>query len=63
VQHNQLQTPEDIEISHYFCHVTESERLSRRGGITKTAKKFGLTPNNVYVALERAKKQRRPASA
>jgi 16S rRNA (cytidine1402-2'-O)-methyltransferase len=52
------QTPSDQDIDSFVGHTTEKERLSKRRSITRAARHFGMTPGDVYAALERAKKQR-----
>lgn len=45
----------DTELIAYFRQMTDSKTLSRREAIVTTAKKFGLSPNEVYARLERLK--------
>lgn len=51
---------DDQEISDNFYQLTNSSGLSRRAAITETARKFGLSTNNVYAAVERTKKVAAP---
>ena len=46
---------DDAELRSYFYQMTNSGALSRRQALTATAKKFGLSPNDVYSRLERLK--------
>ncbi len=46
---------DDLQLSAYFCQMTDSQELSRREAIVATANKFGLSPNDVYARLERLK--------
>ena len=46
---------DDEEIGIYFGRMTESGAVSRREALLATAKKFGLSPNDVYDRLERLK--------
>ncbi len=46
---------DDMTLSSYFCQMTNSGGLSRRQAITTTARRFGLSPNEVYDRLERLK--------
>jgi 16S rRNA (cytidine1402-2'-O)-methyltransferase len=46
---------DDTELRSYFCQMTDSGAVSRRQALTATAKKFGLSPNDVYARLERLK--------
>jgi 16S rRNA (cytidine1402-2'-O)-methyltransferase len=50
-----IEPVDDSELSAYFCHMTDSEGLSRREAVVATAHKFGLSPNHVYARLERLK--------
>ena len=55
--------PEDIDdaaISTYFYQLTNNNTLSRRAAVTRTAQKFGLSPNDVYERLERLKAAPQP---
>jgi len=45
----------DLELSSYFYHMTDSGDTSRRKAVLATALKFGLSPNDVYARLERMK--------
>src|SRR5687767_14282961 len=45
----------DDELSEYFYRMTDKNGLSRRKALVATAEKFGLSPNDVYARLERAK--------
>lgn len=47
--------PSDVEIASYFGRVTDSGGVSRRQAVIQTARKFGLSTNDVYRRLERAK--------
>ena len=46
----------DDEILREFCYMTDSGRLPRRRAINAIGHKYGRTPNDVYQAIERAKK-------
>jgi 16S rRNA (cytidine1402-2'-O)-methyltransferase len=46
----------DIEIAHEFGVLTNTVGLRRREAITRVARRHGRTPNDVYAAIERAKK-------
>lgn len=50
---------EDVDISSYFGHITETSELSRRGAITQVARHFAMPPRAIYAALERTKKDRK----
>ena len=39
-----------------LAHLTENDGISRRKGINALARRHGLTPNEVYAAIETAKK-------
>jgi 16S rRNA (cytidine1402-2'-O)-methyltransferase len=52
---DQVQPVSDAELIGYFCQMTDSKTSSRRAAILTTAKKFGLSPNEVYARLERLK--------
>ncbi len=39
-----------------LCHLTNNERLDRRHAIAALTKKYGLSRNDVYATIERAKK-------
>ena len=54
------QTIDEHELTSYFYQMTDSERLTRRQAAAETAKKFGLSPNDVYARLERLKATRPP---
>lgn len=45
----------DEELADYFYHMTESNGCTRRQAVAETARKFGLSPNDVYARLERLK--------
>jgi 16S rRNA (cytidine1402-2'-O)-methyltransferase len=45
---------DDKDVSHFFYQITKTV-ASRREAIAKTAHKFGLSTNDVYARLERAK--------
>lgn len=45
----------DDTLADYFYHMTESDGCSRRQAVAETARKFGLSPNDVYARLERLK--------
>lgn len=49
------QVIDDLQLSAYFCRMTDSVELSRREAVVATANKFGLSPNDVYARLERLK--------
>jgi 16S rRNA (cytidine1402-2'-O)-methyltransferase len=48
--------PEDGAVFLHFCDLTEKMGRSRRQAVSETARRFGLSPNEVYRAIERAKK-------
>ena len=48
----------DEELAEYFYHMTEYGDCSRRQAVATTARKFGLSPNDVYARLERLKGSR-----
>jgi 16S rRNA (cytidine1402-2'-O)-methyltransferase len=50
----------DSEISSYFGCTTNEQGVSRREALAETAKRFGLSTNEVYRRLERAKAARVP---
>jgi 16S rRNA (cytidine1402-2'-O)-methyltransferase len=45
----------DEEVTSYFEQMTNSRDVSRREAVSLTAKRFGLSTNNVYALLERLK--------
>lgn len=45
----------DQELQAYFGHVTANDGLSRRAAVSSTAKRFGLSTNDVYSRLEQLK--------
>lgn len=47
----------DQEITHIFYQLTNSVGSPRRAAITETAKRFGLSTQSVYAAVERSKKK------
>ena len=51
---------DDEVISSYFYRLTNSGAVSRRAAVTRTAQKFGLSPNDVYERLERLKAAAQP---
>jgi hypothetical protein len=38
-----------------FCQLTDTSALSRRQAISLLSKRYGLSANEVYAALEKAK--------
>ena len=50
-----LQAATDEEVTSYFGQMTNSSGISRREAVSRTAKYFGLSTNNVYALLERLK--------
>jgi 16S rRNA (cytidine1402-2'-O)-methyltransferase len=46
----------DDEIAHELGVLTKSNKLRRREAIATLARRYGRTPNDVYAAIERAKK-------
>ena len=54
------ETIDDSAVSAYFYHLTNNFVLSRREAVTRTAHKFGLSPNDVYDRLERLKASPQP---
>ena len=51
-----IKRPDDAAIQHEFGEMTESTRAPRRQHIALLATKYGMTANDVYAAIERAKK-------
>ncbi len=52
------QTIDEQALTSYFYQMTNSEAMSRRQAAAETARKFGLSPNDVYARLERLKTTR-----
>jgi 16S rRNA (cytidine1402-2'-O)-methyltransferase len=52
---SQTQIVNDDEITTYFGYITNSGGVSRREAVVSTARKFGLSTNDVYRRLERSK--------
>jgi 16S rRNA (cytidine1402-2'-O)-methyltransferase len=48
--------PQDAEVASLFGHITQTTSCSRRKALFVTAERLGITPNMVYAAVERAKK-------
>ncbi len=48
--------PTDDQIANEFWSMTKFDGSSRRRAIATVSRKFGLTPNAVYEAVERVKK-------
>jgi 16S rRNA (cytidine1402-2'-O)-methyltransferase len=48
--------PSDSSILAEFGHATKCAELSRREILISLAEKYGMTPNDMYAAIERAKK-------
>jgi 16S rRNA (cytidine1402-2'-O)-methyltransferase len=46
---------EDRDVAQYFYQLTNSGSLSRRGALSQTARKFGLSTKSVYSLVERWK--------
>ena len=46
----------DDEIAAFFWQITNVSGLSRRAALTEVAEKYGRSPNEVYAAIERARK-------
>ena len=55
---NEQQTIDEKALSEYFYRMTNFEALSRRQAAAATAKRFGLSPNEVYARIERLKAPR-----
>jgi 16S rRNA (cytidine1402-2'-O)-methyltransferase len=55
-EHAPTTPPPDASIFHEFGDMTNSAQASRRGRIAVLATKYGMTANDVYAAIERAKK-------
>ena len=53
---DQSSKPDGSTLSHELVHITENERVSRRKALNILARRHGLTPNEVYSAIESAKK-------
>lgn len=53
--HDTKQAVSDEEVTAYFYRMTNSSELSRREAVSRTARYFGLSTNNVYALLERLK--------
>jgi 16S rRNA (cytidine1402-2'-O)-methyltransferase len=51
-----LPIPDDGQILHEFGHTTNNGDVNRRRAISLLASKHRMTPNDVYAAIERAKK-------
>jgi 16S rRNA (cytidine1402-2'-O)-methyltransferase len=51
-----LEPAGDAEIAHEFGVLTKGGGVRRREAIAKVARRHGRTPNDVYAAIERAKK-------
>jgi 16S rRNA (cytidine1402-2'-O)-methyltransferase len=51
-----VKPPTDSDILSEFGLSTKSAALSRRSVLISLAEKYGMTPNDVYAAIERAKK-------
>ena len=54
--HETAKRPSDAELLTQLGHITENERLPRRKAIGVLARKHSMPPNEVYEAIERAKK-------
>jgi hypothetical protein len=46
----------DEQMATELGHITESKKISRRKGIQELARKHGKRPNDVYAAVERARR-------
>ena len=46
---------DDAMLNSFFCQMTDFVGLARREALVATARKFGLTPNELYSRLERFK--------
>jgi 16S rRNA (cytidine1402-2'-O)-methyltransferase len=51
-----LKRPSPADMFREFCHITEYEQLSRRNAIHQLAQRHGMTPNDVYDAVENGRK-------
>jgi 16S rRNA (cytidine1402-2'-O)-methyltransferase len=51
-----LERPPGAKLLAELVHITETTRVSRKSGINILAKRYGLRPNDVYEAIEAAKK-------
>ena len=52
---NNQQPIDEKELSSYFYRMTNSKAISRRQAVAATAKRFGLSTNEVYARIERLK--------
>ncbi len=52
---NAAQDIDDKALSEYFYLMTDNQNMSRRAALVATARKFGLSPNEVYARIERLK--------
>jgi 16S rRNA (cytidine1402-2'-O)-methyltransferase len=52
----ELTPPADVDILKEFGDTTNNSGLSRRLMLASLASKYGMTPNDIYAAIERAKK-------
>lgn len=50
-----IETIDDQSVSSYFHQLTNNAALSRRQALAQTARRFGLSPNDVYARVERLK--------
>ena len=48
--------PGDAQVLREFGEITETRKLSRKKAINVIAKRYGIAPNEVYAAVERARK-------
>lgn len=55
-QREAINRPSGAELLTEICYITENQRLSRRKAIGVLARKHSMAPNEVYEAIERAKK-------
>lgn len=54
---------DDKDISRYFGLMTDKPGMSRRAALAATAKKFGLSTNDVYARIERLKTENGSAAS
>jgi 16S rRNA C1402 (ribose-2'-O) methylase RsmI len=52
----ELKAPSDLQLLSEIGEITKSSELSRRQALSALSRKHRLAPNEVYEAIERAKK-------
>jgi hypothetical protein len=52
----EAKTPSPDELALEFGEMTANKASSRRGAIAELAKRHGMAPNDVYAAIEAARK-------